>query len=127
MAASRPTTALDPQSGGSQPPDRPSRDTFLDTDDEIHVIAGALWTLSVKYDKVDEKDRPKDVDGLRKWITKHRIEAVGKLANKVEPPFTAWSIDQMQKDVGAMMEELLSKTLPPPEEGKKGKEKDKKE
>jgi hypothetical protein len=41
-------------------------DTFLDTDDEIHVIAGALWTLSVKYDKVDEKDRPKDVDGLRK-------------------------------------------------------------
>jgi hypothetical protein len=33
----------------------------------------------------------------------------------------------MQKDVGAMMEELLSKTLPPPEEGKKDKEKDKKE
>jgi hypothetical protein len=33
----------------------------------------------------------------------------------------------MQKDVGAMMEELLSKTLPPPGEGKKDKEKDKKD
>lgn len=25
---------------------------------------------------------------LDQWITKHRIEAVGKLANKVEPPFS---------------------------------------
>lgn len=31
----------------------------------------------------------------------------------------AWSIDQILKDVGAMMEELLVKTLPPPEEEKK--------
>jgi len=31
----------------------------------------------------------------------------------------AWSIDQIEKDVGAMMEELLTKTLPPPEEKEK--------
>jgi hypothetical protein len=41
-------------------------DTFLDTEDEINVIAGALWVLSVKYDKMEEKDRPKDVEGLRR-------------------------------------------------------------
>ena len=34
----------------------------------------------------------------------------------------AWSIDQIEKDVGAMMEELLVKTLPPPEEKKPGAE-----
>lgn len=52
-------------------------DIFLDTDDEIHVIAGALWTLSVKYDKLEEKDRPKDVDGLRK------VSVVGRSARSV--------------------------------------------
>jgi hypothetical protein len=30
----------------------------------------------------------------------------------------AWSIDQIQKDVGAMMEELLVKTLPPADDKK---------
>lgn len=33
-------------------------------------------------------------------------------------PLAAWSIDQMLKDVGAMMEELLQKTLPPPKAAK---------
>ena len=61
------------------------------------------------------------------------------MGSKVEPPFSmstpayspyhnltiaAWSIDQIQKDVGAMMEELLVKTLPPSskEEGKETKD-----
>jgi hypothetical protein len=52
-------------------------DIFLDTDDEIHVIAGALWTLSVKYDTLEEKDKPKDVDGLRK------VSDVGRSAHSI--------------------------------------------
>ncbi|KAI9634066.1 uncharacterized protein MKK02DRAFT_38737 [Dioszegia hungarica] len=66
---------------------------FLGTEEEITVIAAALmWRV-------------------RKWIIKRRGEVVGRLAGKIEPPFTAYSIDQMLKDVGAMMEELLVKTL----------------
>lgn len=92
------------------------------------MIAAALYVLSVEYDKLEEKDRAKDQEGVRKWIIKHRGGAVAKLAGKVEPPFSessrvilgeadqlaAFTIDQMLKDVGAMMEELLVKTLVPP-------------
>lgn len=74
-----------------------------------------------------------DIEAVRKWIVKRRGEVVKKLAGKIEPPFSeyrqiskerddfglmadgdiaAFTVDQMLKDVGAMMEELLVKTIP---------------
>lgn len=67
--------------------DLPSTD-FLDTEEEITIIAAALYVLSVEYDKLDEKDRPTDAEGVRKWIIKHREMVVNKLAGKIEPPFS---------------------------------------
>jgi hypothetical protein len=66
--------------------DLPSTE-FIDTEEEINVIAGALYLLAVAYDELEQETRPKDVEGIRKWIVKHRPGAVGRLAGKVEPPF----------------------------------------
>ena len=41
-------------------------DVFIDTEEEINVIAACLWTMSVRYDRLDEKDMPKNRDELRK-------------------------------------------------------------
>ena len=40
--------------------------TFLDTEEEINVIAGSLWLMSVKYDKLEEEDRARNREELRK-------------------------------------------------------------
>jgi hypothetical protein len=40
-------------------------DDFLDTEDEFNVVAAALWTLCVRYDKLDEGERPKTRTKLR--------------------------------------------------------------
>jgi hypothetical protein len=61
---------------------------FLATEEEITVIAAALWVMGVEYDRMEDKDRPKDVEGVRKWIIKRRGEVVGRLAGKIEPPFS---------------------------------------
>jgi hypothetical protein len=41
-------------------------DVFLDTEQEINVIAGSLWVMSVRYDELKEEKKPKDRDELRK-------------------------------------------------------------
>ncbi|CAD6565492.1 MAG: hypothetical protein TREMPRED_001401 [Tremellales sp. Tagirdzhanova-0007] len=92
--------------------------TFLDTEEDINVISAAIWVLCVEYERLNDKEKPKVRDDLRKWIMKTRMDAVSKLAGKVEPPFAAFNIDQMQKDVGIMMEEVLLKTLPSPADKK---------
>jgi hypothetical protein len=38
---------------------------FLDTEDEFNVVAAALWTLCVRYDKLEEGDKPKTRTKLR--------------------------------------------------------------
>ncbi|ORX35389.1 hypothetical protein BD324DRAFT_94606 [Kockovaella imperatae] len=88
-------------------------DVFLDTEEELNVIGATLWVMAVIYDKMDEKDTPKNREELRKWIIITRNEVLPRMLGKVEPPFTFYSIDQMQRDIGGMMEELLLKTLPP--------------
>ncbi|WVQ84575.1 hypothetical protein IAT38_006729 [Cryptococcus sp. DSM 104549] len=98
-------------------------DQFIPTEDEINVIAAAMWVMSVKYDNMPVGERPDTRDNLRKWITRHRAEAVSKLIVKVEPPFHAQTVDIFFKDVATMLDELLSKTLPqPPPPAEKGKE-----
>ncbi|RXK38067.1 hypothetical protein M231_04626 [Tremella mesenterica] len=96
-------------------------DEFVETEEEMNVIAGALYILAVKWDKLpeagksgikDEDARPKNREALRKWIIQQGNIVIDQLANKVEPPFAAWSIDQIQKDVRAMVEELILKAMP---------------
>ena len=41
-------------------------DVFLDTEEEINVIAACLWVLSVRYDQLKQEDRPKKPEELRK-------------------------------------------------------------
>ncbi|WVR00071.1 hypothetical protein IAU59_007213 [Kwoniella sp. CBS 9459] len=60
---------------------------FMDTEEEINLVAASLWVL-------------------------HRDDVMGRLAGKIEPPFHAWTIDMVQKDVGAMLNGILVKTLP---------------
>lgn len=38
---------------------------YLDTEEEFNVVAAALWTLCVEYDKIEQDKRPKHRDGLR--------------------------------------------------------------
>ncbi|ORY35780.1 hypothetical protein BCR39DRAFT_32588 [Naematelia encephala] len=86
-------------------------DEFLDTEEAINVITASIWVLCVKYDKLAEKERPKNKDSLRRWIVKNTLRVLDSLCVKIEPPFTAWSIDMMTRDVHAVMEELLLKTI----------------
>lgn len=65
-------------------------DQFLDTAEELSVIAASLYSLCVMYDKMEEKERPKNQDELRKWIIIHRAKVVPGLARKVEPPFSEY-------------------------------------
>nr|XP_019010457.1 uncharacterized protein I206_04926 [Kwoniella pini CBS 10737]OCF49238.1 hypothetical protein I206_04926 [Kwoniella pini CBS 10737] len=87
-------------------------DEFRDTEDEVNVIAASLWMLCVKYDNMPAAERPTSRDNLRRWISRHREEVIQKIAGKVEPPFHAWTMDQMEKDVSQMLDEVLAKTLP---------------
>ena len=41
-------------------------DEFLDTEEEIHVIAACLWVMSVKYDGLSRDERPKTATDLRR-------------------------------------------------------------
>lgn len=41
-------------------------DVFLDTEDDINVVAAALWTLAVKYDNLPSEERPSDRETSRK-------------------------------------------------------------
>ena len=41
-------------------------DVFLDTEEELNVIGATLWIMSVGYDRMAEKDRPKNREELRK-------------------------------------------------------------
>jgi len=41
-------------------------DEFLDTEEEIHVIAACLWVMSVKYDGMSKDERPKTANDLRR-------------------------------------------------------------
>lgn len=41
-------------------------DVFLDTEDDIKVVAAALWTLAVKYDNLPSEERPSDREASRK-------------------------------------------------------------
>ncbi|KAK4687895.1 hypothetical protein P7C73_g2231, partial [Tremellales sp. Uapishka_1] len=85
---------------------------FLDTEEDINVIGASLYILCVKFDQLEEDERPKDKDGLRRWIAKNRLDVIGGLLKKIEPPLHAWSVDQIQRDVAAMLEDLLVKLLP---------------
>ena len=51
--------------GANKLVDQPG-DMFLDTEDEMNVIAASLWVLTVKYDEMDESQRPKTKDELRR-------------------------------------------------------------
>ncbi|WWD19754.1 hypothetical protein CI109_104218 [Kwoniella shandongensis] len=69
-------------------------DVFLDTEEEINALAASFFTLCVKYDSLPAEERPQSRDHLRR------------------------------KDILGMLDELLTKTLPPPKDtkGEKGKE-----
>ena len=41
-------------------------DEFLDTEEEIHVIAACLWVMSVRYDGMSRDERPKTANELRR-------------------------------------------------------------
>lgn len=41
-------------------------DVFLDTEEEVNVIAASLWIMSILYDKLPEKEVPKSKEDLRK-------------------------------------------------------------
>jgi hypothetical protein len=41
-------------------------DVFLDTEEEVNVIAASLWIMSILYDKLPEKEVPKTKEDLRK-------------------------------------------------------------
>ncbi|WWD03789.1 hypothetical protein V865_001845 [Kwoniella europaea PYCC6329] len=69
---------------------------FLETEDEVNVIAASLWVLCVKYDNLPAGERPTTRDNLR----------------RVSDTSYAWTIDQMEKDVSQMLDEVLAKTLP---------------
>ena len=40
--------------------------TYLDTEEEINVIAASLWIMSVLYDRLEVGQRPKTREELRK-------------------------------------------------------------
>jgi hypothetical protein len=50
---------------------------FLDTEDEFNVVAAALWTLCVRYDKLEEGDKPKTRTKLREVRDCFVIREVG--------------------------------------------------
>ncbi|OWT37238.1 hypothetical protein J008_05082 [Cryptococcus neoformans] len=87
-------------------------DVFLDTEDDINVVAAALWVLAVKYDNLPSEERPSHREESRKWLIKHRGEVIERLTAKIEPPFHAFTLDLIYKDVAAMLDELLANTLP---------------
>ncbi|XAO27415.1 hypothetical protein I312_106269 [Cryptococcus bacillisporus CA1280] len=87
-------------------------DVFLDTEDDIKVVAAALWTLAVKYDNLPSEERPSDRETSRKWLAKHRGEVIERLTAKIEPPFHALTLDLIYKDVAGMHDDLLANTLP---------------
>lgn len=41
-------------------------DVFLDTEDDINVVAAALWVLAVKYDNLPIEERPSHREESRK-------------------------------------------------------------
>lgn len=41
-------------------------DVFLDTEDDINVVAAALWVLAVKYDNLSSEERPSHREESRK-------------------------------------------------------------
>jgi hypothetical protein len=41
-------------------------DRFLSTEEEIHVIAAALWMMSVAFDRLEADVRPSDKDEVKK-------------------------------------------------------------
>jgi len=41
-------------------------DVFLDTEEEINVIAACLWMMSVRYDGLTRDERPKTPELLRR-------------------------------------------------------------
>jgi len=50
------TKSPNPQ-GANRLIDLPAND-FLETEDEFNVVAAALWTLCVRYDRLEEEKRP---------------------------------------------------------------------
>ena len=90
-------------------------DVFLDTEEDLNVIGATLWIMSVEYDKIQEKDRPKNREELRRvsrlqmlfrisirisklcglisaltslqWIIVSRNTALPRMLHKIEPPF----------------------------------------
>ncbi|OCF37999.1 hypothetical protein I317_03960 [Kwoniella heveanensis CBS 569] len=91
---------------------------FMDTEEEINLVAASLWVLCVKFDNLAPSERPNTKEGVAKWINRHRDDVIGRLAGKIEPPFHAWTIDMIQKDVGAMLNGILLKTLPAEKDSK---------
>lgn len=41
-------------------------DVFLDTEDDVNVVAAALWVLAVKYDNLPSEERPNHREASRK-------------------------------------------------------------
>ena len=40
--------------------------TFLDTEEDINVMSAAIWVMCVQYERLDDKEKPKVRDDLRK-------------------------------------------------------------
>ncbi|KAL7419489.1 hypothetical protein Q5752_006327 [Cryptotrichosporon argae] len=88
-------------------------DVFVDTEDDMHLIAAALWVLAVQWDKMAEDDRPKDKEHMRHWIVMHREVVLKSLSRHVEPPFHFATMHHVERDVSTLLHELLEQTLPP--------------
>jgi hypothetical protein len=41
-------------------------DVFLDTEEELNLIIATMWCLAIKYDMLDEKEKPKNRDEGKK-------------------------------------------------------------
>ncbi|WWC91844.1 uncharacterized protein L201_006791 [Kwoniella dendrophila CBS 6074] len=67
-------------------------DVFLDTEDEVNVIAASVWVLCVKYDRIPAGDKPTNRENLRR--------------------VNAWTVNQIEKDVSQMVDEVLARTIP---------------
>ncbi|WVR07550.1 hypothetical protein IAU60_004592 [Kwoniella sp. DSM 27419] len=98
-------------------------DVFLDTEEEINLIAASLWILCVKYDNLPSSDRPTTREGLAKvgHFVKTMLMSSGSPSTSMKC-LPSWaerlSPLSIQKDVGQMLHELVSKTLPAEKDSK---------
>ena len=69
-------------------------DVFLDTEEDSNVIGATLWIMTVEYDKMAEKERPKNREELRKASVfqcsrRYRTRSLDRLLPELE--LTAFS------------------------------------